>query len=1105
MSKLTIYKASAGSGKTYRLVLEYLKLLIENPLNYRHVLAVTFTNKATAEMKVRILRNLFEVANGTNRYILSDLKKETGKSEQIITKNAGLSLSFLLHDYDHFSVNTIDSFFQGVLRAFARELGLYGGYEVDLDSDAIIEEACDRLLMGVDADKDLRNWLLSMVEEKLVSGKNWQVRGEIISLGKEFLKEASLPFQLNMPSREEEREKIKILKKRLFQKIKWFESECRKLGGRGVKLIDDFGLTLDDFSYKKSSFAGKFEKLAEFPLEKFELGARFYKALDNVENWAPGKNVDVRVRQCFAGGLNELVRETIEFFEKNGKEYNTAVEIYKNVYALGVLSVLLANIREICQENNSLMLNEGNLLLRGIIGQNDAPFVYEKTGNWFHHFLFDEFQDTSVVQWENFRPLVINSLSEDHSNLVVGDVKQSIYRWRNSDWTLLGMRLAGELDKFGIKEVSLESNWRSAETLVGFNNKVFSRAPSILQAEFNQAIESNGTGDDFLKEYGKTIENAFSDVLQKPMAKRENGLVSLSFIPDNDDCDYNGETYRQLIAAVKDVQEKGFSASDIAIIVKKNKTGSEIANALLNYGKKHKASGYNFNVMSNDSLLLESSPVVQFIVLFMSQLVKPWDRVIQATLVYHFQTYVFPVLQQHNISVPKITLEEQQQFQFGEDVELSNGFFSTAVVNDYFPFFDKERGAFYRQKWVSMPLIDFVNELISLYRLSSLPGEQASLEAFKDAVIDFTWREGSNIQRFIDWWDENSQKLKLQTTDQRDAIRIMTVHKAKGLEFPVVMVPFCDWDFDKTGGSINFLWCKTGKNYNDLFPVVPVNYAKWLNKTGFEREYYHEKLMSVIDNLNVLYVALTRAVEGLYVFTKKEKTDKKKKEEVKNVARLFNLLTKGEDSILPQSGENIFSVGVLPRIGQSKKAGDEFNLAEARTVQKDVSQILLLHKNFDDFLNPEGADRQMKINRGKLIHEVLSSVEKPGDIDPVLFKMWVAGKIEKSDAAELGKELKNMLNQPSVRQWFDGSYRVLNETTIVSPGFGLYRPDRIMVRNNEAVIVDYKTGNVVSNAHRNQVKRYAGLLDKMGYEKVSGFVWYLKSGKLLNVDEVFII
>ncbi|MCF8358779.1 MAG: UvrD-helicase domain-containing protein [Prolixibacteraceae bacterium] len=1107
MSKLTIYKASAGSGKTYRLVLEYLKLLVQNPQNYRHTLAVTFTNKATAEMKERIMRDLFAVVNGKNQNLLNDIKRETGISEQVITRNAGLSLSLLLHDYDRFSVNTIDSFFQGVLRSFARELGLYGGYEVDLDSEAILSEACDRLIMGVEADKDLRNWLLSMVEEKLVSGKNWQVRDEIIKLGKEFLKEASLPFQLNMPSREQERENIKELKKRLIPKMKGFESKCRKLGERGLKLMDEYGLQLDDFSYKKSSFAGKFEKLANFPVDDFDLGTRFLGAFDNIEKWATAKKRDERMEKCYSGGMNELVGEIIGFFDENEKEYLTAVEIYKNIYTLGVLSVLLSNIREIGQENNSLMLNEGNMLLRGIIGQNDAPFVYEKTGNWYHHFLFDEFQDTSVVQWENFRPLVINSLSENHSNLVVGDVKQSIYRWRNSDWTLLGMRLPGEVSRFGVYETSLDSNWRSAETIVNFNNNLFSRAPSLLQAEFDHDLENNGGGTVLFDEYNNAIENAFSDVVQKTKAARENGLVSLSFIPDDDESNYEGETYKQLINAVKTVQDKGYLASDIAILVTKNKTGSKIANVLMNYGKKAEAKGYNFNVMSNDSLLLGSSPVVQFLVLIMAQLIKPWDRVIQATLTYHFQTYVFPVLQNHNVAVPKITMDEQQQINFDEEDENPAGFFSRDHIRDYFPFFDKEQGRLFRQKWVAMPLIDFVEELITLYRLSDLPGEQASIEAFKDTVIDFTWREGSNIQRFVDWWEENSGKQKLQTTDQRDAIRIMTVHKAKGLEFPVVMVPFCDWGFGKSGNSTSFTWCETGKEYSDLFPVVPVVYSKRLQKTGFSSYYYTETLLTVIDNLNVLYVALTRAVEALYVFTKAEKektkSGNKKKDEINTVAKLLGKTTRGDGAVLPQSGENIFLDGKLATKRQSKKESSEFNLSETVAVKKDISKILLFHKNFENFLEKQGSERQMKINRGKLVHEVLSSVITTDDIVPVLEKMTMSGKMGRTDAAELEKELAELLNQPSVCKWFDGTYRVLNETTIVLPGFDLYRPDRIMVRDNEAVIVDYKTGDVVSNAHRNQVKRYAGLLNKMGYEKVTGFVWYLKTGKLLNVDEVF--
>ncbi|MBN1924193.1 MAG: UvrD-helicase domain-containing protein [Prolixibacteraceae bacterium] len=1097
MSKLTIYKASAGSGKTYRLVLEYLKLLIENPVNYRHTLAVTFTNKATAEMKERILRNLYEVASGKDDKLMGTLISETGKPESHIVHNAGLSLSLLLHDYDHFSVNTIDSFFQGVLRSFARELGLYGAYEVDLDSDAVLNEACDRLLMEVENDNELCNWLLSMAEERLNSGKSWQIRDEIINLGKEFLKEASLPFQLNMPTREQERENIKELKKRLLPKIKWFENECRKLGERGVKLLSDYGLTLDDFSYKKSSFAGKFEKLAEFPVDKFELGKRFYEALDQPEKWATAKNRNPGIDQCYSGGMNELVRETINFFEKNKVAYYTAIEVYKHIYTLGVLSVLLANIREIGQENNSLLLNEGNLLLRGIIGDNDAPFIYEKTGNYFQHFMFDEFQDTSVLQWENFKPLVLNSLSENHSNLVVGDVKQSIYRWRNGDWTLLSERLPDELGKFGVSEVSLDSNWRSAKNIVEFNNSLFEHTPGMLQEEFNALVNQSAASEKLIPEFGKTIENAFSDVTQKPVNNDESGLVSISFVAEKGDDNYRADTISQLINSIKEVQDKGYRAGEIAILVRKNNIGTEIANKLLDYGKGAGAHGYNFSVMSNDSLMLESSQLVKFIILLFDYVINPWDNILQATLVYNFENYILPVLLHQGTTLPKITFGDQQQIQFLEDDDSGSGLFSGNVERDYFPFFKDENGAFFRQKWAAMSVVDLVSEFISLYRLSELPGEQASIEAFKDAVIDFTRTENSNLYRFSEWWKENGSKLKLQTSGNRDAIRIITVHKAKGLEFPVVMVPFCDWEIIQTGKSGNFIWGKAGAGYDDIFPVVPIGFSRSLGNTVFHREYFIEVLMSAVDNLNVLYVALTRAIEGMYLFTSRRN---EKKKEIKNVSDLLCRLMFAENPLLSQKSETVFSIGELSGKQRSEKAGAEFNLTKAVTVQKDISSILRLHKNFEEFLEPSTQEWALKINRGKLIHEVLSMVETEVDLETSILKMQIAGKIDKDDAIELQQELNSLLALPEVCTWFNGTYRILNETTVIAPGFKMYRPDRIMISGNEAVIVDYKTGDVVENAHCKQVKRYAGLLESMGYQKVEGFVWYLKLGELIKLN-----
>jgi len=420
MAQLTVYKASAGSGKTFQLVSEYLALIVDDPGCYRHILAVTFTNKATAEMKARILRALYALANEANPDFLPVLEKKTGENPEKIRLHARKALSLLLHDYDHFSVSTIDSFFQGVLRSFARESGLYGSYEVNLDEEGVLNEACDRMFLDMDHDPELFQWLLQMSRERLNQGKSWQIRDELLRLGYELQKEPFPARPTTLRDRDEERAAIKILKERLIKKQKVFENKWISLGQQGVKLLEKYGLTPDDFKFKSGSFASFFPKMHHFSGGTIVLGKRFQAALDDPENWPADKKNPGRVLDCYHGGMNELIRESIDFYAKAHIKYQTARELYHFIHGLGVLSSLSLKIREVSQEKNALLLSEANRLLRGIIGDNDAPFVYEKTGNYYHSFLFDEFQDTSLLQWENFKPLVVNSLAEKKPVRVFG-------------------------------------------------------------------------------------------------------------------------------------------------------------------------------------------------------------------------------------------------------------------------------------------------------------------------------------------------------------------------------------------------------------------------------------------------------------------------------------------------------------------------------------------------------------------------------------------------------------------------------------------------------------------------------------------------------------
>jgi ATP-dependent helicase/nuclease subunit A len=1095
MSQLTIFKASAGSGKTFRLVVEYLKLLVQNPYNYKHILAVTFTNKATSEMKERILRDLYAIATGKNKKLLELLVEETNLNNIKITANASQALSLILHDYDRFSVSTIDSFFQGILRSFARESGLYGSYEIDLDQGAVLQEACDRLLMSVETDHELRDWLLMMSENQLEEGKNWQIREKITELGKELDNDLFKQYRIHQGSLANEREKLRNLKTELIKTRKWFEGECRKMGNDGLALMQKHGLTLNDFKYKSASFANTFNKLSAFRGGDITFGVRFLNALDNPDSWPSSKENIAAVSNCYNEGMNELIRHILDFTSKNEVSYYTATEIYKNIYALGVLSTLSIFVRDVGQDNNSLLLSESDTLLRGIIGNNDAPFIYEKAGNFYNHFMIDEFQDTSVVQWENFKPLVVNSLSENNSNLVVGDVKQSIYRWRNGDWQLLGSRLKEELKLFGVEEKNLESNWRSSRNIVEFNNNFFCSGSKILQNEYNK-LADNDQSRPLPPGFNNTITEAFNDVVQNPSSGKENGYIRVQLIDSENKAEYNELTINSLIVEIERLQDNGHRASDIAILVRKNSQGNEIAGALLNHRKKLTDKKYNFEVISDDTLFLGSSLSVRFLTGLLSFVITPWDQIVKTSVAFQFSQYILPLLLQKGIKPSRITSTAQQTLLLNDADQITDRFIQKEIESDYFPFFRDDGGKTITKRWAAMSIIDLERELELLYRLGDLPGEQASLQAFRDVVLEFSKKEGGNLHKFLEWWNLNGNKVKVQTAIERDAIRILSIHKSKGLEFPIVMIPFCDWKFEPDASKSNNMWCSTGNSVYSDFPALPVRYSKMLQKTIFAPDFYSEMLLSYIDNLNLLYVAFTRAIDGLFIFS--EATEKGN-----SVSSLFNKILSGNDgqTILQKENDLLFNFGELNPSTVEKKRGNEVNLSGKIELKKQVGESLRLHKNYEGFLEDQGVKMSQKVNEGKLMHELLSLIKTTDDIEQSLKALLRQGKLSAEEVSDTREKLELLLQNPTAKPWFDGTYKILNETTIITPGFDLKRPDRVMINGTKAIVVDYKTTSVISEGHRQQVKRYVDKVKEMGYADVKGFVWYLNSDLLLDIED----
>lgn len=1096
MSNLSVYKASAGSGKTFRLVLEYLKIIIRKPYNYRYILAVTFTNKATTEMKERILRDLNSLACKQNNTLLKILASETNLSETDITQNAANVLSRILHDYDRFSVSTIDSFFQGILRSFARENGLYGAYEVNLDAELLLNEACDRLMLDTEFDKDLRNWLLSMSEDNLQKNKKWEIHQQLFDLGKELFNDQCQSFLLANDDTFLGNQKINDLKKEVYAKINWFTARCVELSKNGFDILEKHELSVDDFKGKSSSFASIFNKLLNVDI-KTEFNKTFLNAIDNVDNWSTKNSPKInQINDAYTNGLNDLLKEIFNHFEHHKHVYNTAVLIQRNLHSLGVLSILSKKIRQIGAETNTLLINESNMLLKGIIGNNDAPFIYEKTGNNYRHFMIDEFQDTSSTQWDNFRPLVENSLSSGNYCLVVGDVKQSIYRWRNSDWQLLNSQLEKQLSHFDIQQIYLDSNWRSCENVVQFNNQFFSAAGLFMQQNYSDAFSDSKNEKVLHNHYKTTITDAFADVEQKPASGKKGGYIQCCLF-DNKNKEYENDTLDQLICDIQQIQNMGYKAKDIAILVRTGKQSRLIAETILSHKKS--SSDYNFELVSEDSLYINSSAAVKMLAAFMQYIISPADKIIQATIIHEFSHKIFPHLIKNAATPPKFNSTKQAAHLF-DNLYDDGLFFSEKIQDDYFPFFNKHEYKSLIQNWSNSNLNDLIEELVRRYHLNNLPGEQAAIQALKDVVDDFTRKEGSNLHKFVEWWNTNNHKVIIQSAGERDAIRILTIHKSKGLEFPFVLLPFCDGDFVRSsnGFTNKTLWCSSPDNIFNQYPILPVNYSSALANSLFANDYYHEKLLSFVDELNVLYVAFTRAEKGLFIYSKIQPQQKDSIESMIN-----NVLTSrfASNHFVKKESDNLYVCGHIEaseKVLTSKQ--NEINLSVNQKTSNNVSDALKLRSNYEDFLSENAESKMTSINQGKIMHYMLSLINTFTDKDKALKRLLIDGIITDESAHTMAQKIDDIMNNPRVKLWFSGKYKVLNETTILSAGFGIHRPDRVMIDSDKAIVVDYKASSIVRKAHKKQVEQYVSLIKKMGYQTVEGYVWYLHSGVIKNIE-----
>ena len=1087
---LTVYKASAGSGKTFRLVVEYLKLILDNPFNYRHILAVTFTNKATNEMKSRILKELNLIANGKKSATIEVLKKETNKSEQFIRERAHQVLKNILHDYNRFSINTIDSFTQKVIKSFNRELGISPNFTVELDTDMILEEAVARLFANIGNNKNLLHWLQEYSRERIEENHSQRLDADIKKLGAELFKER---FQVFFPEDDESvytRDNLNSFVKEIKQLKASFEQTLKNKGGKAVDEMEIAGLKPADFSGGANRSVGAtLVKLANGDMPNFTKTVR--EAAEDAEKWAAKSNKQrEEIIAIVEQKLRPLLLDIVAYFDQNFAQYNTTIAVLKQIRTLGILIDLKDEIKELLHEKGILPLSDSNLLLSKIIGQSDSPFVYEKIGNYYKHFMLDEFQDTSGLQWRNFKPLVLNSLAEGHNNLIVGDVKQSIYRWRNSDWNILAEQLKYDFSDAQRKEENLEFNFRSDRNIIDFNNTIF----EALLNEFENRIFNP---EDDLKNHLPRFKNIYSEFVQKTgnESAEKQGYIETNFLPAEDFID---DSSQKLIEQVKTLQDKGINAEDIAILIRKNSEGTRIIEAFLNAAKLEENKKYNLSVLSNESLFLHASKGVVFIIQVIEMLVDPANPINKATLLYMWMTWLKPALKQKGISLNPTEAQQVLLFDAESDWKLDT---------DFEEQFDVELGELQekiKQKVLLASLDEAVTKIAALSGLFNLEAELPFIQTLIDKCGELKTSLSNDLSNLLFWWHEKGFKTSVNINEEVSAIRLLTVHKSKGLEFKAVLLPFFNWKSEPGTNQLPILWCQPRSGPFNQFPLLPVQAGSAMKESEFAPEYFEEKVNNYIDTMNLVYVAFTRA-KSILMINCPEPGIRKNGDEIASssvdyllyrAVQSLPMVEQFEESYNEDS--KTFSFGSI--IPDKTKTENSKTLKIEHYAYNDFSDRIRLRLSGEDFLI-ESTDHHSEKNTGKLVHEILSQIESKNDVHTACTKAFKEGKITEDELTEIENIINKNLELADVKPWFDSSYKILNERDLLTET-KLLRPDRIMYSGDSAIVVDYKTGEKIPTKYQKQVESYAQTLKQSGFKKVSGYLWYLNLNEVEKVCEL---
>lgn len=1072
MSKpLIVYKASAGSGKTFTLATEYIKLLVVNPPDYRSILAVTFTNKATEEMKMRILSQLYGIWKSLpdSENYAQKVQQETGLPIRLVRERAGEALHLLLHNYNSFRVQTIDAFFQSVLRNLAHELDLTANLRVGLSGDQVEEMAVDQLIDNLKHTDTILQWLLHYIMDSLNEDKSWSNNDEkktsfireIKNFGKTIFRDYYKEHRKELNEKMAEEGFFDQYTKTLRQIRDDAKERMLTIASTYFDTLEQEGLSVADIKNGTRGVSGFFLKIRNGQFDGSIVNTTAVKAMEAPENWYKKDHPRAMELHTLADQvLIPMLRYAEEERERQWKLYQSALLTLSHLNNLRLLSSIEQKVKDINDEANVFLLGNTQHLLHALIKDSDAPFIFEKIGTQLRHVMIDEFQDTSTVQWQNFKVLMQECMSHAGSeNLIVGDVKQSVYRWRSGDWRLLN-NIEQEFPTEMMEVRPLQTNYRSERNIIRFNNAFFTLA---TQQEHDALYENNATG-------ANQLRNAYADVAQQiPDRREDKGYVDIRLLPA---ADYRERTLEQLKDIIVSLLEQGVHQNKIAILVRTN----DIITLIANYFSEQLP---EISIVSDEAFRLDASVSVQLLINALCLLTHPTDTLTKANIIKSFHQDVLC----DNQSDGELLLRT-----LNPDALLPEA---------YIAHFDE---------LLMLPLYELVEQLYIIFGLYRLKDQSAYLCAFYDCLMEFTKNNSTDIDAFIETWNQELHKKTIQS-DELNGIRILTIHKSKGLEYDHVLLPFCDWQLER----MDTIWCEPQEEPFSQLPVAPIDYSeKRMMGTIYEEDYQHEHLQLTVDNLNLLYVAFTRACKNLFVIGKR----KAKTTRSALIERVLPDLTLDGailNGIEDEAADITFAYGALyTETDEERRLSDNVFLQSSDQLPIEMTafgsktEFRQSNKSKEFIERDDDTSQQGYIKIGSVLHHVFSTIHTIGDVEGALRQLEQDGILydDEITASKLSALLAKRLEDPRVREWFSGKWTLYNECSILFTNDDGQvcerRPDRVMGDGSRMIVVDFKFGHPRPE-YQDQVREYMLLLERMGHQQVEGYLWYVYSNKIETV------